>query len=57
MDVDTPQEAGSSRTGGEPLRAASPASAERGMDIAEAKKALSSFYRVPVCNIEIVIRG
>jgi hypothetical protein len=29
----------------------------RGLDIAEAKKALSVFYRVPVANIEVVIRG
>lgn len=29
----------------------------RGLDIAEAKKALSVFYRVPVSNIEVVIRG
>jgi hypothetical protein len=29
----------------------------RGLDIAEAKKALSMFYRVPVANIEVVIRG
>ena len=30
---------------------------DSGMDIPEAKKALSAFYRVPVSNIEIVIRG
>lgn len=47
---------------GEPPRAASPTepatSAEsRGLDIAEAKKALAAFYRVPVTAIEIVIRG
>jgi len=31
--------------------------ADRGMDITEAKTALSLFYRVSVSNIEIVIRG
>jgi hypothetical protein len=41
----------------EPPRAASPISAERGLDITEAKKALAAFYRVPVTAIEIVIRG
>ncbi|WLA63790.1 hypothetical protein [Bradyrhizobium diazoefficiens] len=48
-------------TYGEPLRAASlPDSTPPetlGLDIAEAKKALSVFYRVPVNNIEILIRG
>ncbi len=49
-------------TDGEPPRAASPAqlattAEKRGLDITEAKKALSVFYRVPVTNIEIVIRG
>jgi hypothetical protein len=29
----------------------------RGIDIAEAKKGLSLFYRVPADKIEIVIRG
>ncbi len=47
---------------GEPPRAASPIvpnvlSQGRGLDIAEAKKALATFYRVPVTAIEIVIRG
>jgi len=47
---------------GEPSRAAFPAvsstaSESRGLDIAEAKKALATFYRVPVTAIEIVIRG
>jgi hypothetical protein len=51
------------RTDGEPPRAASPigapspASESAGLDITEAKKALSTFYRVPVTAIEIVIRG
>jgi hypothetical protein len=45
------------QTDGEPPRAASPISDDRGMDITEAKKALSVFYRVPVSNIEILIRG
>jgi hypothetical protein len=46
-------------TDGEPPRAASsaPPEADGGMDITEAKKALSAYYRVPVSNIEIVIRG
>ena len=44
-------------TDGEPPCAASLPHSDRGMDIAEAKKALSVFYRVPVNNIEIVIRG
>lgn len=44
--------------GGEPPRAApTPPPVDRGMDITEAKKQLSIFYRVPVSNIEIVIRG
>jgi hypothetical protein len=47
---------------GVPPGAASPAvpNAAReshGLDIAEAKKALATFYRVPVTAIEIVIRG
>lgn len=50
------------RTDGEPPRAASSAQSSatgesRGIDITEAKRALSVFYRVPVTNIEIVIRG
>ena len=50
------------RSDGEPPRAASPAvpnaaSESRGLDIAEATKALATFYRVPVTAIEIVIRG
>jgi hypothetical protein len=50
------------RKDGEPPRAASPAAANaasesRGLDIAEAKNALATFYRVPVTAIEIVIRG
>jgi hypothetical protein len=46
------------RTDGEPPRAAPAADAEgRGLDIAEAKQALATFYRVPVAAIEIVIRG
>ena len=50
------------RNDGEPPRAASPvepnaASDSRGLDIAEAKNALATFYRVPVTAIEIVIRG
>jgi hypothetical protein len=32
-------------------------SESKGIDIAEAKKALAAFYRVPVTAIEIVIRG
>ncbi len=40
----------------EPRATAAPAEG-RGLDIAEAKKALSVFYRVPVANIEVVIRG
>lgn len=47
-------------TEGGPPRAASPGgpvSESRGLDITEAKKQLSVFYRVPVSNIEIVIRG
>jgi hypothetical protein len=45
-------------TDGEPPRAVSPAASEsRGLDIAEAKKALATFYRVPLTAIEIVIRG
>lgn len=35
----------------------SAASETRGLDIAEAKKALAAFYRVPTTAIEIVIRG
>jgi hypothetical protein len=49
------------QTDGEPPRAAlpsaSPAIEAKGLDITEAKKALSTFYRVPVTAIEIVIRG
>ena len=47
------------QTDGEPPRAASLPSAgsDRGLDITEAKKALATFYRVPVAAIEIVIRG
>jgi hypothetical protein len=47
------------QTDGEPPRAASlpPGGESRGLDIAEAKKALAAFYRVPVTAIEIVIRG
>jgi hypothetical protein len=41
---------------GEPRAPAAPAEG-RGLDITEAKKALSMFYRVPVANIEVVIRG
>lgn len=48
-------------TDGEPPRAASlpevTPTETRGLDIADAKKALAVFYRVPVNNIEIVIRG
>jgi hypothetical protein len=39
------------------LRAPADPTEGRGLDIAEAKKALSVFYRVPVANIEVVIRG
>lgn len=49
------------QTDGEPPRAAPLADATpaepRGLDIAEAKKQLAVFYRVPVNTIEIVIRG
>jgi hypothetical protein len=50
------------RLDGEPPRAASPVVPNalgegRGLDIAQAKKALATFYRVPVTAIEIVIRG
>lgn len=38
-------------------RPVSPSSEPRALDIAEAKKALAAFYRVPVSAIEIVIRG
>lgn len=37
--------------------ATGPARESGGLDIVEAKKALSTFYRVPVTAIEIVIRG
>jgi hypothetical protein len=46
---------------GEVPLAAAPSSTtvseDRGLDIAEAKKALAAHYRVPVTAIEIVIRG
>jgi hypothetical protein len=50
---------------GEPPRASprspssvpAPARESDGLDIAGAKQALSTYYRVPVANIEIVIRG
>jgi hypothetical protein len=47
---------------GESPRAPSPAVSNEtgeshGLDIADAKKALATFYRVPVAAIEIVIRG
>jgi hypothetical protein len=50
------------QTDGEPPRAAlsnppTTGSESRGLDISEAKKALATFYRVPVTAIEIVIRG
>ena len=49
------------QTEGEPPSAAHPStpvvSETRALDIAEAKKALAAFYRVPVTAIEIVIRG
>lgn len=48
-------------TDGKPARAVSLPEATPAeplpLDIAEAKKALASFYRVPINNIEIVIRG
>jgi hypothetical protein len=49
-------------THGEPPSSASSvvqnaAGETRGLDIADAKKALATFYRVPVTAIEIVIRG
>jgi hypothetical protein len=39
------------------VKRASEAAAKPGLDIANAKKALSDFYGVPVDAIEIVIRG
>jgi hypothetical protein len=50
------------RTDEQPPRAASragltAAAESRGLDIAQAKTALATFYRVPVTAIEIVIRG
>lgn len=46
-------------TDGRSPRADAPAAhaSDGGMDIADAKKALAAFYRVPVTNIEILIRG